>query len=135
MFSFPLAFILLVVPKFMFLELHLFNFCFKFHGSFYIFWNIEKISTVKLSEKFQKNKNKNFQVKCELEAPGVDQGVHPWPRRSDGVAQPLAAPHRRLGPTGTSGWPLFFLSLSLFLLKSSCSCSGFAFLLCLDPKL
>ena len=127
MFSFPLDFVLLVVTKFNVLVLHLFNFCFKFHGSFCSFWNFEIFSTVKLSGKFHKNQNKNFQVKCHRKVPVAGQGVHPWPRRPGGATEPLAAPHTLLGPTGTPCWHLFFHSLSFtpktrVLALVSCSC-------------
>src|SRR3954465_14142333 len=131
MFSFPLDFVLLVVPKFMFLELPLFNLCFKFHGSFCSFWDFEFFSTVKLSVKFQKNKNKNFQVKSHREIPGADQGGPPlaqearWRSPAPGRATQAPGAHR-------DPWPLPLLPLSLFLLKSSRFAPGFVFLLVLE---
>src|ERR1041385_5265372 len=75
------------------------------------FLNSEKFSTVKFSEKFQKNKNKNFHAGSDPEAPGTDQGGHQWPRRPGGAACPLAAPTGRLGPTGPTSRYFFFLLL------------------------
>src|SRR3954468_11049431 len=111
MFEFPLAFILLGVPKFLRLMLHLFLLLSQVHESFCSFLNFEKFSTVKLPRKFKKIENKNFQVKCHRDVPVADQGVHPWPRRPCGAAQPLAVPHTLLGPTGTPCWHIFFHSL------------------------
>src|SRR3954465_11545152 len=108
----------------MFLELHLFNLCFKFLGSFCSFWNFEFFSTVKLSEKFQKNKNKNFQVKCEPEAPGDDKGGPPlaqeakWRGPAPGRANQAPGAHR-------DPWLASLLPLSSFLPKNSCCCFGF----------
>ena len=135
MLSFPLAFVLFVVPKFMFFKLHLFNLCFKFHGSFWSFSNFEFFSTVKLLGEFQKNKNKNFQVKSHREAPGANQGGPPlaqearWRGPAPGHATQAPGAHR-------DPWllPLLPLSLSLFLLKSLCSCSGFAVLAVLEHR-
>ena len=101
MFSFPLAFILLAVPKFMFLKLHIFNHCFELSESFCSFRYLGKFSKMKLSEKFQKNKNQFFCRKSDPEAPGADQGGHPWSRRRAGAAWPLAAPIGRLAPQAT----------------------------------
>src|SRR3954469_16814008 len=83
-------------------------------------------SKVKLSGKFQKNRNKNFQVKCEPEAPGADQGGPPlaqearWRGPTPGRANKAPGAHR-------DPWLASLLPLSSFLPKNSCSCSGFAF--------
>src|SRR4051812_39522197 len=75
MFSFPLAFILLVVPKFMFLKLHMFNHCLERSGSFCTFLYLRIFSKMKLLEKFQKNYIKNLYQKRGTGAPGADQGA------------------------------------------------------------
>src|SRR3954467_3826715 len=109
----------------MFLKLH--NLCFKFRESFCSFWNFEIFSAVKLSGKFQKNGNKNFQVKNHREVPGADQG-----------GPPLAQEARWRGPaprpaTQVPGALLAPLSpLSLFHPENSSSSFGFDVLAVLE---
>src|ERR1041385_3739715 len=89
------------------------------------FLNSEKFSTVKFSEKFQKNKNKNFHAGSDPEAPGADQGGPPvaqaasWRGLPPGRAHKVPGAHRAASQVSLLPPPS---SLSKNTSSALCSC-------------
>ena len=98
------------------------------------FLNFEKISTVKFSEKFQKNKNKNFHDGSEPEGPGASQGDPPVAQAASWRGLPPGRAHRA---PGAHKAPLqaSLLPPSLFLSKNTSFALVLAFLLLLEAIL
>ena len=88
------------------------------NSNFFLKWSCRENS---------KKLNKNFQVKSHREAPGANQGGHPWSRRPGGAATPWPRP--QAPQPGTSSSSLSFSPKTWVLLLE------LAFLLFFCPKL
>ena len=134
MFSFVFSFCSTCCTKCLCFEASQYYSLFQVFREFRSFLNFEKISTVKFSEKFQKNYIKNFHNGRDPESPGASQGGPP-------VAQAASwrgpAPGRAHRAPGAHGTPLqvCLLPPSLSFSKNTSSALVLVFLLFLEAIL
>ena len=134
MFSFVFSFCPTCCTKYLCFEASQYYSLLQVFREFRSFLNFEKISTVKFSEKFQKNKNKNFHAGSDPEAPGADQGGPPVAQAASWRGLPPGRAHRAPG-AHRSRLQVSLLPLSLFLSKNASSALVLAFLLFLEAIL